>query len=899
MAQKGYRATRPTSHPRSVDEYFNTLGNAGEEFELDVEPYLPLDAVMLNDDNLEEGVDYEIDGTTLTLLNATEATTNGLRVVYRSKQAQFASTLIEDLLTSKHDPGNSADDVVLDAYAGTKFLDEDDRDQYFGDPIPAAPSDTFVGTRHDATNFAGFGISAFASNLGQGYAIWEDADLKVLQIDTTPFIGAGSFFDPPAGAVWGRIAFQNRDPSTTNLFRSSLVWKRFAPGGFQFPAAGQIDGSFLATLVKAISTGRQPDGNWVDVRADGLVFEETTPLAAGEEFVSDWFDMDGFGTIQVVIKAAVESAEDGIVIEYTNDTSVADPIVITSEAREFSAENAAEGSAKFTIDTLLDGFRIRYLNGTTGQNDFNLSATARVQVSASKSDLVSKVSNTSLATMVRAALMLPDDDDDWDNLRRSPLGGARISILEHEANTPIDGLEDYRTGQANISSSAETEIMNPPLPGRQAVSITNLDPDLIAFYRETNGATQLNAGAILPLATKDMELKEGARFFVIAQEPDTPQSTATQRVSPTAGGTSGTATDPDNVVASDNQRAVFDAQNEIVDASGYDATAAQTLDDVIRVVLGVEARKVSGGTKTIGIEQTVTAAQIGGTSVTTTGSLSAVAGDYYMAFISVRDQSEVVQSVSGLGLTWSEVTEVTNTNGVKMYVYQGTGTPTAAGSVTVNFASAISSASVSALRISGVLLSNPFDSSATNTGSTAAWSATPATSQALDRIIGASAIILETSNNPGVDDTEHSDVALAGNAAQRLTMAVQSREATGAGEPTNGTWASAGQWAAVALALNPAPLDDPVLLLEYEVGAEGLVEAGAVTITGLSDAEYEIDVTSNRAWTYDDIDNIRVVATLRDAGTLNAEVDHQYVEYDEASEGGVIRIAFEEYTETP
>lgn len=691
-----------------------------------------------------------------------------------------------------------------------------------------------------------------------------------------------------------KVKFTNNSGSASTVFNAYSTIRVNAVEPPQGPIEGTITVADNALLNRAIGIGKNPDGVYENLRASGNVASNSTTdlLVANSSFIGDWESTQSFEAISISAISDQQSDLDGVYVEFADDALGTN--ARTARRETYTLSNVNKLAYYTWHGNLGKFFRVVWENGATGQNTFNLDTFAHIGTTEqTKSPLVGNIGDSTPSVVTRSAIIAENDAGLWDNLTKSDLGGLRISVVEHETDIPIRALTGWGTGQVTITSASPVQIAGTALDGRKTFVFKNSgENDANVFIGPTGSVSESTGFPIAQSESAVIEIDDGAAIWGILSSA-AGGSTNQQTLSASATNTNNGALNPDNAFISDNVWMTLDDQNDNVIYDMNDFTFTGSHDTVATVTIGFEGRKVSGtGNKTIGHEETVTNAQTGGTSITTSGSLSAVDGDYYVAFIAVRDQTKVISSVSGLGLTWVQQTQATNSNGIKVAVWTASGTPTAGGAVTANFSSAVTSASIAASRWSGVNSGTPIDSSASNTGSTAAWSATPGTSQSGDRIVGAGAVIVQTTNAPGGDDTEHSDVNLGGSAGERLTLATQSRQSVGAGEPTNGTWAAAGQWAAVAIALNPAPLDDPIVTLSYEVGAEG---AGPTvltqTITSTSDGSFTIDVTGDRTWTDADLDATKLTINL-DNVSLDAQIDHVFIDVVEAQSSASQRCAF-------
>src|SRR3990172_9436389 len=95
-------------------------------------------------------------------------------------------------------------------------------------------------------------------------------------------------------------------------------------------------------------------------------------------------------------------------------------------------------------------------------------------------------------------------------------------------------------------------------------------------------------------------------------------------------------------------------------------------------------------------------------SISTSANLTAVPNNLYLAAISTKNASSVVQSISGLGLTWSFVDrQCGGRHQTMVEVWSALGTPTGDGVVTANFDVAEHNAVISVSRYSGVNVAAP------------------------------------------------------------------------------------------------------------------------------------------------------------------------------------------------
>jgi hypothetical protein len=132
--------------------------------------------------------------------------------------------------------------------------------------------------------------------------------------------------------------------------------------------------------VRSVPTGQQPDGDFVNAKADGTAFVSTTPLVATATYNSDWIDTDGFVSIELFISTDQLSSVGGIVVQYTDDVQGASTVRAT-DTYSFTQEDIDRGYLALSFPTRLDGFRVQYTNGASNQVSFFIQADLRTNSS--------------------------------------------------------------------------------------------------------------------------------------------------------------------------------------------------------------------------------------------------------------------------------------------------------------------------------------------------------------------------------------------------------------------------------------------------------------------------------------------------------------------------------------
>ncbi len=241
--------------------------------------------------------------------------------------------------------------------------------------------------------------------------------------------------------------------------------------------------------------------------------------------------------------------------------------------------------------------------------------------------------------------------------------------------------------------------------------------------------------------------------------------------------------------------------------------------DVALSGTGIEAP--TGGLEIV-LEEVSTGGSTASAQVATSGALTAVSGDTYLAAIATKKTTGAID-VTGLGLAWTPVVSQCggrNQTGIEVWMAQGT--PSGSGPVTATLASAPSNAVIVVTRYSGVASvgnvasGNTMGESGPCDGGidTDTYSLILGTAVA-DAVVYSAAALRTKAHEPGPGWTEHAEVHQ-GDGGGTAGAAVMDRKFTTPTTATvNGTFSSTVDWAVVALELQP------VTTLTVRPGAPG------------------------------------------------------------------------------
>jgi len=185
--------------------------------------------------------------------------------------------------------------------------------------------------------------------------------------------------------------------------------------------------------------------------------------------------------------------------------------------------------------------------------------------------------------------------------------------------------------------------------------------------------------------------------------------------------------------------------------------------------------------------------------------------DVYFVFVSIRTGSRVVDSVSGLGLTWARLDfECDGALTQRLEVWGARGNATTGG-VRVRLTDVPFATVVTAIRVTGAAAAGSTgnvvtdNSSLTNNcvGSVATGSYSYPYTPANGTLIISGVATAGRNHTPGTGFSEESDQTRNGGQGRNAGLAVMSRNGAGAQIQINGTFSQSTDWASIAFEVSP------------------------------------------------------------------------------------------------
>jgi hypothetical protein len=107
------------------------------------------------------------------------------------------------------------------------------------------------------------------------------------------------------------------------------------------------------------------------------VFAHASGAPLSQAYESIWVNSDGWKSIEIFVASDVASKTRGVIVEFTNDTSVVLPTVRARLKLNYDTINVERGYHIYRLEPSLAGYRVRYLNGNTTQTSFYLETTLK------------------------------------------------------------------------------------------------------------------------------------------------------------------------------------------------------------------------------------------------------------------------------------------------------------------------------------------------------------------------------------------------------------------------------------------------------------------------------------------------------------------------------------------
>lgn len=631
-----------------------------------------------------------------------------------------------------------------------------------------------------------------------------------------------------------------------------------------------------------------------------------------DHFESPWIPLDGHVSFVALANSDQASATQGIGLTFSpnaldaNGQPVSTPGITRTPRFTFTQALADEDTSFIHMGPANQEkyAKVHYVNGINAQNDFHLvyslaPVSSQLPVVRNDAELTPEV----LATVGMSFIQTFDQNDAHQQIRSTTTGGKaglNVHLVGGETAIAPKAGSNATTTPHVLTAGAATEIF-PAESVPCYVEVANMG-DIHAFVKPNDpGVTQTSGRPHFLGGSSQWFLAPGETLWGIAE--DIGSATNTQNLSDAGNTAGGTATLPVNARTSDDLRATQDAIGETVTMEGFTFTHTPGYTDIDQVFLVKEGRTTSGLNQTVTHLESVGTTKVGTANITSP-SIGAYANALYIAVVGNGASAKAVNSVSGLGLSWTKLHGlISSTNKSAISAWYAYGSPASAGPVTANFASGVGVSAITVHAYDNADPTTPIQAStvkeAVSNGENN-WSLGPVTGTAsgglfFGAINSFDAVSTETTTNLTDQRGGTQDVQ---NGSDHAHIKAWDGAANASNTFTGNHGGSTPDWTAVALTIKPALAEDPTETLSYELSAVPGATSGSLAWTEATDAIKKVDITADRAWVEADIQNIKAISTMDSYDGKPIETDVLYVEVVEST-GGTTRVAVSKVEVSP
>jgi hypothetical protein len=347
---------------------------------------------------------------------------------------------------------------------------------------------TFTGNWEEVINYTTAAVAILGDNLTDGTLYIESSQDGGITVNSVPFNIPDTTFDLPH--IWNlveshiRIRYVNGSTAQTGFFQLQTKYSNGQELGLLQNAGDNITSETDVQVVKAISTGTDPNGNYRNGVSSGELSSNssTTPLTGSGSFVGTWEDVSGYHGVSVLVDGTAASVADGtLYMEFSLDG------VSTTRSIQIDVVDITMTSPR-TLGVIANFFRVRYINGTTALTTFEL----ETMVHTSQVNLVSRL-NQALnddedVSNVRAVIAGKKATGEFDNVKITQDRELATSLFDSETGSRqiVDLNGAAKTGEAFVlvGDAFYGQVLNPlhwdtaltgsgsetPLPGTHRIS---------------------------------------------------------------------------------------------------------------------------------------------------------------------------------------------------------------------------------------------------------------------------------------------------------------------------------------------------------------------------------------------------------------------------------------------
>jgi hypothetical protein len=706
------------------------------------------------------------------------------------------------------------------------------------------------------------------------------------------------------GGYQGRYARLKVTNGATPQTQNPIVY--FARNQFPFTGSyGALDGalSFFsqALLTRAVQAGLTPDNDFTNVNVQGRhsLSSTSTPLngdTGGTDhiFRGPWVEWAAkYGGMALTAFADVAGT---LYVDFSDEAA---PVPTTDASVQLSQAIPVTANALFRRAFTMQSrwVRVRYVNGPAAQARFGLDVTF-LQGAVNPASPIGEAppNGVPMAVVTKALTIMRKSEDatSYAHTTATAVGSKRaadVNVTNLEEGLVLKALPSLITEQGDVNGAAVIPLPTTPLTTRATVRFTNPHATLDCYYSESATKVANRQGDVLMARSSiDLDLMEGSTLYWTLAAIGGAASTYTRNGSATSGVTA--VTNPDNVLLSDDARAILTSALSALSVTGFSTPSTGTALADVR--LQVEARKDPAAAATLTATHIDTVSAVGA-NVTSIASPAVTAdptpSTRYLVAVARRNAASVVSGVTGMGATWAQIEDVTSSGATqRLSLWYNTTPVTTTGPVTASFSAAATNCSIAVSRITGVDPTTPFDNHE-NLPSPA--SGTTYADSIVGTALGlAYQAVAESQRSMTFGDgfTEQADtVTGGGGSAADLAVGTLALAASGA-QAYSGTLSGSSAYAVIAATLKPAPAVSPQVRVRYQIGGTIGATMLTQTLTSSGDAVYEASIFADRSWVFADIAAMTLLVDQPVWNGTNAQIDRVGIKTVETTGADVVRV---------
>jgi len=710
---------------------------------------------------------------------------------------------------------------------------------------------------------------------------------NLVTISDSPASVAARFFDD-----YFRVIICNESGSSV----TEITARSTGGNGTIQPVDISIDqpvfGFFPAPLTQNVSKGKNPDDVYEALRIQGQHSPNTTSTllngnTGGTDhiFTGEWFEWE---KNYIKLSLALKSDQSGTVyVDFSQEDSPTNGDNSSVDSSIMVSYSTPNQLFRRQYPLQSKWVRVRYENGLAAQSTFNLTSsflitdpglvTQEVQVIPENNNLAGL--NRSIQTIRNAS-----GTGFQDVPVRTDTGNPKHSIEEIHDDVLLKPLTQPKFTQVSVGNTP-VRLDTSPLSDRRATIIKNSGSFSCAVGTSNTITYNSESYRLPPESHVVLPFSEDVEYWGVAQDTGGTQTLLTR----SGASTSGTVTTPNNALTSNGSRAIMDATGETLEVSGF---TAGTTNDILSVTLGAEMRKEAGQFETAAWVDTV-GQDVGNVGSITSPTVTANEDHLYIVSVSTNEPGTTVTGISNtMGFDEYTIADIgdilvgdSNTAGgdsaeSRTHMFRMTGTPTSNGTITVTFSETAGHAVIAVTRISGADLADPIDSiDVDNDNNQTNYSGTLTSATNGGLYIGAFGSEIEThqtATTPTGAIERFQDGSTTNN---NQTQAIVTASITSTGSlGYSGSYSGGNDISYVVAAIKPSEANNPIVNLNYELSAIAGTTSQSYELTNTSDTNYELDISSDRAWVFSDIANITVILDGSSISAAAAEIDYVYIE---------------------